>query len=73
MNIQTKRDLAAWAASHLDISDNQADRVARAIWVRPDFPHPLTAHSDLSDYLADLDGDWLYVTAYGTAEQAERR
>jgi hypothetical protein len=56
--ISSVADLKTWAANVLDVNSEQAGRVARAIWSRPDFPHP-AHHADLTDYLGGLNDDWL--------------
>jgi hypothetical protein len=61
-HISSVADVRTWAANTLDVNGEQAGRVARAVWSRPDFPHP-THHADLTDYLGSLDDDWLYDQA----------
>ncbi len=56
--ISSVADLETWASNTLDVDTDGARRVARAIWDRDDFPHPVNG-TDLSDYLAELPEDWL--------------
>jgi len=60
--ISSIRDIEGWAANCLNIDDEQAKRLADAIWQRADFPHPVN-NSALDDYLEALDTDWLYEMA----------
>lgn len=60
--ISSVADLATWADNTLDVDGDQARRVARAIWDRDDFPHPVNG-TDLTEYLRGLDSEWLYEAA----------
>jgi hypothetical protein len=60
--ISSVADLTTWADNTLDVDGEQAKRVARAVWDRADFPHPVS-DTDLTDYLRGLDVDWLYDAA----------
>ena len=60
--ISSVRDLRIWANNSLVVGDEEADRVANAIWERADFPHPVD-NTDLAEWLAHLDTVWLYEVA----------
>lgn len=61
----TITDVIDWAARGLNLDNEQAERVGRAIWHRDDFPHPVN-NTDIEDYLNELDADWLYEQAEAT-------
>ena len=61
--ISSVRDLEVWAANMFpDLDGDQTGRIARAIWDREDFPHPVN-NTRLDDYLDALDDKWLYEQA----------
>lgn len=70
--VSSVRDLQTWADNLLDVTTEQAERVARAIWDRGDFPHPVN-NTDLTDYLSGLPDEWLYAQAASKVEMREAR
>jgi len=56
--ISSRKDLKIWAENCLDVTTEEAEDIASAIWMRNDFPHPVN-NTDLSQYLSQLDMDWL--------------
>ncbi len=59
--ISTVRDLETIYAQGA-FSDEQAKVIARAIWNRDDFPHPVN-NTDIDAYLESLDEEWIWEQA----------
>lgn len=70
-NTTQEKTMAAYISSVRDLetlfaqgpySDAQSARIARAIWNRDDFPHPVN-HTDISDYLETIPDQWIWEQA----------
>ena len=59
--VSTIRDLETLFA-HGPYSDAQAGRIAKAIWHRDDFPHPVN-NTDISDYLETITDERIWEQA----------
>ena len=57
--VSTIRDLEALLI-HGPYSDAQATRIARALWSRDDFPHPVN-HTEIGDYLETIPDTWIWA------------
>ena len=58
MQISNLSDVRRWVENYLDVDSDESAVIARAIWDRKDFPHPVN-NSNLSEYFDGLDAEEL--------------